>query len=160
MFYQASPLIFERAKALRMNPTLAEKKLWEILRKKQILGLRFKQQHPISQFIADFYCHQLKLVIEVDGDIHDHNQNKEQDENRTAELEKYGIEVIRFTNDEIFHEIEQVKNKIEEKCSILIDGLPTPLHPWRGLPAGTCGLDTPLGGRGSAGQSQKRMKHK
>lgn len=121
MFYKASPLIFERAKALRMNPTQAEKKFWDILRKKQILGLRFKHQHPINRFIADFYCHKIKLVIEVDGEIHDLSQNKERDENRTAELEEYGIEVMRFTNKEIFDEIELTKKKIEEKCKSLLD---------------------------------------
>ncbi|HKL07325.1 MAG TPA: endonuclease domain-containing protein [Bacteroidales bacterium] len=96
MFYGAKPIIFERAKALRENPTKAEIALWDILRKKQMMGLRFKQQHPIRIFIADFYCHAIKLVIEVDGDIHNAEENKEYDQNRTAELENYGITVIRF----------------------------------------------------------------
>ncbi len=70
MFYGATPLIFERANQLRKNQTESEKFLWEILKNKQMLGLRFKRQHPIDKFIADFYCHSLKLVIEVDGKIH------------------------------------------------------------------------------------------
>ncbi len=65
MFYGAKPIIFERVKALRENPTKAEIALWSILRKKQMMGLRFK--HPICIFIADFYCHSIKLVIEVDN---------------------------------------------------------------------------------------------
>jgi len=88
MFYGAKPIIFERAKALRQNLTKAEKALWDILRKKQMLGLRFKQQHPISIFIADFYCHAIKLVIEVDGNIHNTEENKNYDKARTDELEK------------------------------------------------------------------------
>ncbi|HKK82188.1 MAG TPA: endonuclease domain-containing protein [Prolixibacteraceae bacterium] len=120
MFYGAKPIIFERAKALRENPTKAEIALWDILRKKQMMGLRFKQQHPIRIFIADFYCHAIKLVIEVDGDIHNAEENKEYDQNRTAELENYGITVIRFSNEEIMKNIEIVKSKIEKVCERLL----------------------------------------
>ena len=70
MFYGATPLIFERANQLRKHQTESEKLLWEILKNKRMLGLRFKRQHPIDKYIADFYCHSLKLVIEVDGKIH------------------------------------------------------------------------------------------
>lgn len=122
MFYGAKPIIFERAKMLRENPTKAEKALWEVLKKKQLLGLRFKQQHPVNTFIADFYCHSLKLVIEVDGDIHDVEGNKEYDENRTAELESFGITVIRFRNAEVLKNIKAVKREIEEVCEKLLDG--------------------------------------
>mgnify|MGYP006298791947 CR=1 FL=1 len=76
MFYNARPEIFQRAKMLRKNMTVTEKLLWEKLRNKQ-LGVRFKPQHPIGRFIVDFYCHQSKLVVEVDGEIHD--QQKEYD---------------------------------------------------------------------------------
>jgi|SRR6056297_2839392 len=120
MFYGAKPIIFERAKALRENPTKAEIALWDILRKKQMMGLHFKQQHPIRIFIADFYCHAIKLVIEVDGDIHNAEENKEYDQNRTAELENYGITVIRFSNEEIMKNIEIVKSKIEKVCERLL----------------------------------------
>ena len=110
MFYNASPEIFRRAEELRNNMTEAEQILWERLRKKQ-LGIRFKAQHPIEQFIADFYCHKAKLVIEVDGKIHDFQ--KEYDEGRVAELEKYGLKIIRFTNDEVIQNIDQVIEKIK-----------------------------------------------
>jgi len=123
MFYGATPIIFERAKAMRLNPTDAEKILWNILNKKQMLGLRFKFQHPISQFIADFYCHKIKLVIEVDGGIHIPIENKERDAGRTVELEKFGIEVIRFRNDEVINDIENVKKTIENKCRELLSHL-------------------------------------
>ena len=70
MFYGAKPIIFERARELRKNQTVPEKKLWTILCKKQIMGMRFRRQHPINIFIADFYCHTLKLVVEIDGSDH------------------------------------------------------------------------------------------
>jgi very-short-patch-repair endonuclease len=71
MFYNAKPHIFEKANDLRKNLTEAEKILWFYLKKNKILGFRLKAQHPIERFIADFYCHNLKLVIEIDGGIHE-----------------------------------------------------------------------------------------
>ena len=114
MFYGATPIIFERANVLRNNMTEAEKILWGKLNRKQIPGWRFKAQHPIAQFIVDFYCHKVKLVIEIDGSIHEENEIKERDENRTVELEKLGLKVIRFTNNEILNDIETVINKIKK----------------------------------------------
>ncbi len=120
MFYSAKPITFERAKELRENPTKAERSLLSVLCKNQMLGLRFKHQHPISIFIADFYCHKLKLVIEVDGEIHNRKESVEYDENRTAELESYGITVIRFTNEEVLENIEQVRDRIKIECERLL----------------------------------------
>ena len=110
MFYNAKPTIFERAKLLRANMTEAELKLWSYLRNNK-LGVRFKAQHPIDLFIADFYCHQVKLVVEVDGSIH--NLQADYDEGRTAEIERFGIVVIRFTNDEVIHHIDKVLISIQ-----------------------------------------------
>jgi len=110
MFYNASPEIFRRAEELRNNMTEAEKVLWEKLRKSQ-LGVRFKAQHPIERFIADFYCHKAKLVIEVDGEIH--KFQKEYDQGRVAELEKYGLKIIRFTNYEVIQNTDQVIENIK-----------------------------------------------
>ena len=111
MFYKARPNIFRKAEELRNNMTEAEKLLWERLSNKQ-LGVRFKAQHPIERFIADFYCHSAKLVIELDGEIH--NQQKEYDIGREAEMKKYDIKVIRFTNHEVFENIEGVVERIRE----------------------------------------------
>ena len=110
MFYGAKSEIFQYAFELRNNMTEAEKMLWNRLNKNQ-LGVRFKAQHPIDIFIADFYCHKYKLVIEVDGDIHE--KQKEYDDGRTFELEHFGIKLIRFTNDEIFRDIDEVVRKIK-----------------------------------------------
>lgn len=82
------------------------------------MGLRFKPQHQIDIFIADFYCHQLKLVIEIDGGIHQSADQKEYDIGREAELEHWGIKVIRFTNGEVENNIIHVKNEIERICTI------------------------------------------
>ena len=111
MFYGAKRAIFQNAEILRKNMTTAEKKLWNRLNKSQ-LGVRFKAQHPIDIFIADFYCHQFKLVVELDGEIHKSQQ--EYDEGRTAELEHKGITVIRFSNEEVLMDIDKVVEKIKQ----------------------------------------------
>ncbi len=116
MFYNAKPHIFEKAKALRNNMTNSELILWEKLKGKQILGLRFRPQHPIDIFIADFYCHPIKLVIEVDGGIHKSREQKEYDIGREAELENWGLKVIRFTNEEIESDSNKVIKEIEQVC--------------------------------------------
>ena len=118
MFYGAKAHIFEKAKLLRNNMTKAELSLWEHLKGKKVLGLRFRSQHPIDIFIADFYCHPLKLVIEVDGGVHKSREQREYDIGRTGELNYWGIEVIRFTNEEIEKDISQVIKSIKQKCTI------------------------------------------
>ncbi|SFC29096.1 5-methyltetrahydrofolate--homocysteine methyltransferase/leucyl-tRNA synthetase/ATP-dependent DNA helicase RecG [Flexibacter flexilis DSM 6793] len=93
----------------RKNPTLAEKTLWEHLRNQQ-LGVKFRRQHAIDAFIADFVCLPHKLVIEVDGGVHD--QQKEYDQMRTELLNQCGFRVIRFTNDQVLQEIDSVLKEI------------------------------------------------
>jgi very-short-patch-repair endonuclease len=112
MHYGAAPILFERARILRERMTFAKKLLWFQLQKKKT-GFRFKAQHPIDIFIADFYCHELKLIIEVDGNFH--ANQKEQDQSRSDELNDYGIQVIRFTNEEVINQMEFVMIKIEEQ---------------------------------------------
>jgi very-short-patch-repair endonuclease len=122
MFYGAQPDLFEKAKKLRKKMTLPELILWNKLRESQ-LGVRFKPQHPIDIFIADFYCHSLKLIIEVDGGIHE--IKKEYDEGRTNELKEHGINVIRFSNDDVLNNIDivlrNIKSIIEEMKAKLDD---------------------------------------
>jgi very-short-patch-repair endonuclease len=101
----------ELAKMLRNTMTYHENLLWEKLKGKQICGLRFRRQHPISFFIVDFYCHEARLVIEVDGEIH--VDKIDYDDGRSAEMEKFGIKVIRFTNLEVENIIEKVIRRIE-----------------------------------------------
>src|SRR4051812_31761116 len=111
MFYGADVVIFENAKYLRDYMTEAETKLWERISKNK-LGIRFKPQHPISNYIADFYCHQAKLIIEVDGAVHFNQNAIEQDALRTEDLEKFELKVIRFTNEQILKDIDFVIGEI------------------------------------------------
>jgi very-short-patch-repair endonuclease len=112
-FFGASPRIKARAKELRKRMTPAEKVLWQVLRKNQRSHFYFRRQHPISRFIVDFYCHELKLVVEVDGGYHFSEEQKLEDDNRAAELDSYGIKVIRYTNDEVCRNTRKVEWMID-----------------------------------------------
>ena len=118
-YFGASSETKARAAELRRNMTVAEKVLWEKLRNNQLNGLKFRRQHPVDIFILDFYCHDRKLAIEVDGGIHIQIDQKEWDENRTYELNEFGIKVLRFTNDEVIYGtrkvIDSIKNFLESK---------------------------------------------
>ncbi len=94
------------------------------LKGKKVLGLRFRPQHPIDIFIADFYCHPVKLVIEIDGGIHNSIEQKEYDIGREAELNEWGIKVIRFTNEEVGNNIDLVIKKIKKECSMRLPQTP------------------------------------
>lgn len=111
MYFRANPVTLETARLLRRRMTYSESLLWEKLKGKQLMGLRFRRQHPIDIFIVDFYCHEVKLVIEIDGEIH--LDQIEYDDGREADIEKYDIKIIRFTNDEVNNNIEDVIQKIE-----------------------------------------------
>lgn len=123
MYFKAKPETLEAARILRKNMTGCEKQLWEKLKAKQIDGCRFRRQHPIDFFIADFYCHEARLVVEIDGNIH--KLKEEYDDGRSGEMEKYEIKVIRFTNKEVEENIESVINRIKKVVS---DRLKSP--PW------------------------------
>lgn len=110
MFYGAKPQIFENAQFLRKNMTDGEMLLWNELKNNK-LGVRFKAQHPVDVFILDFYCHKLKLAVEIDGEIH--NNQTEYDEGRTFELNNLGINVVRFTNKQVLSEMNLVLDKIK-----------------------------------------------
>ena len=109
---------FSKAQFLRRNETIAEKLLWEKLRNNQLEGLKFRRQHPVNIYIADFYCHKFKLMIELDGDYHNQEEQKQKDEVRTEVLRLNDLKIIRFKNEEVEQDINQVlitiKNKIEQ----------------------------------------------
>jgi very-short-patch-repair endonuclease len=90
--------------------TESEKILWEKLSGKKLEGFRFRRQHPIGRYIADFYNHEKKLIIEIDGDIH--GKQKEYDKNRDRHLKAHGYTLIRIKNEEIKNNIESVINTI------------------------------------------------
>jgi very-short-patch-repair endonuclease len=112
MFFGAKAELFSLALQMRKNPTEAERVMWKILRKFRQSGYPFRRQHPIEFYIADFYCHNLRLVIEVDGEIHTEKEIQSHDEGRTGELERFGIKVLRFTNNQILHDSDLVVEKI------------------------------------------------
>lgn len=110
--FGASKSTIEKARVLRKEMTNSEQLLWEKLRKKQFEGHHFRRQHAIDCYIVDFYCHDLKLIIEIDGAIHQYQ--KEYDTNRQKFLEELGLKVIRFSNDEVEDNIEHVLQTIKQ----------------------------------------------
>ena len=112
--HNAKRITFDRAKDLRRRQTSAEDLLWKMLRNRALKNAKFRRQHPIGPFITDFYCHEAKLVIELDGSIHDLPDVKEKDAQRQAYLEDRGLTVLRFTNDALFTDVDTVMNSIEE----------------------------------------------
>ena len=107
-----NPELVARAKKLRKNMTVAEKKLWyEYLRS---FPHRVHRQRPIDHYIVDFYCPKLKLVIEVDGESHFTPEALEYDRKRTEILQGYGLKVVRFTNEQITNNFEGVYSIIQK----------------------------------------------
>ena len=105
-----SPELRQAASQLREQMTAAEQVLWEALRDKKVGGLRFRAQHPVGQFILDFYCPACKLALELDGSIHDNRA--EEDAARTAQLRAYGYRVLRFQNKEVLTNLASVTERI------------------------------------------------
>ncbi|MEM9913750.1 MAG: endonuclease domain-containing protein [Planctomycetota bacterium] len=101
-----SPEIIRRAKQLRQHMTIPERMLWNVLRTRSIHGLKFRRQTPIDRFIVDFYCPAIGLVIELDG--MSHVGHTEQDRKRTDHLQSLGLRVVRYTNDQIIHNLDAV----------------------------------------------------
>ncbi len=115
MYFGATASTFEKARQLRANITPEETILWERLKGKQICNVRFRRQHPINKYIVDFYCHEAKLVIELDGKIH--LKRKGYDKDRTRILNELNLDVIRFSNEKIHSNIEEVLRKITLKVN-------------------------------------------
>lgn len=113
MFFGSRSRHFEYARQNREKSTQAEEKLWEEIKRKKFKNLKFRRQHPVGIFILDFYCHALKLAIEVDGAYHLDETQKEYDLNRTKMLGEAGIMEMRFTNDEIMSSLDEVLKKVE-----------------------------------------------
>jgi len=108
----AKAFVHGHANELRKRETEAEQKLWALLRNRQLKGKKFRRQHAITKYIVDFYCHECKLAIELDGYHHKKDDVKEYDKARTVLLSEYGITVLRFWNEEVIQEIEIVLEKI------------------------------------------------
>ena len=113
LHHHANPSTYEIARILRKTETKAEKILWTLLRNRNVCGLKFRRQHAFENYVLDFYCHEMKLVIEADGKVHNNPEIKIYDNARTNRLNEVGIAVLRFTNDEIENNSTVVVKKIE-----------------------------------------------
>jgi very-short-patch-repair endonuclease len=122
MYYGAKPKLFEYAKMMRRSQTIEEKLMWQILTSNEFLPYKFRRQHPISTFIADFYSHPLIMVIEIDGSYHLRKEQQEYDDFRDDDMTQLGISVVRFTNEDVVTRPEEVvlklKNIIVEKSKL------------------------------------------
>jgi very-short-patch-repair endonuclease len=116
-----------RARDLRKRQTRAEATLWQYLRASRLDGLRFRRQHPIDRYFADFACESLKLVIELDGRIHDGDDQQLYDYHRQQEIEILGWSVLRFTNDQVLGSLPTVLAAIRSQAKLA--GAVTPLPP-------------------------------
>lgn len=105
------------ARTMRTEMTFSERTLWKFLRNRQILGYKFRRQHVIGNFIVDFYCHELKLVIEVDGLSHE--EQKSYDRDRQVYLENSGYSVIRFNNEEVVRNISGVIGELMNRIQMI-----------------------------------------
>lgn len=105
------------ARNLRKNSTIQEKRLWNLIKNRKFMGLKFKRQCPIGDYIVDFKCVDIKLIIEIDGGQHNEEDIYKSDIERTKYLESLGYVVIRFWNDEIYTNIDGVMEKLKQVVS-------------------------------------------
>lgn len=128
------PQLLQRCRELRQSATDAEQLLWELIRNRQLLGAKFRRQHPVGPFILDFYCHEAKLAIELDGGVHTDPEQAHRDAERTKALEIEGIRVLRFWNHEAINNTEEVLTKIRDVLANASDSPPdSPLPSGEGI---------------------------
>jgi len=108
----ANGRLYEYGRILRQRQTEAEEKLWQLIRNRKLNGLKFRRQHPLDKYIADFYCHEKRLVIELDGGVHKARLQQEIDDERTSVLHKLGMSVLRFKNEEVMNNTKAVTDRI------------------------------------------------
>jgi len=106
------PEFLNHSRKLRKNQTDAEKLLWSALRNRQLLGLKFRRQYPMGYYILDFYCHDYKLCVELDGGQHYTDEGKQRDNTRDAFLAAQGVRTIRFSDLDVLENLEAVLQTI------------------------------------------------
>ena len=111
-------------RTLRKNQTDAEKKLWTMLRNRQLSGVKFRRQFSVGRYILDFYCPEYRFGIEADGGQHYESKGRERDELRTKELNRLGVEIMRFSDREILINIEGVYEAIQKTIEKRKDNTP------------------------------------
>jgi very-short-patch-repair endonuclease len=133
MHYSNHPVTKEYRQILRRTTTPTENMLWRRLKGKQLDGLRFRQQHGYGPYVLDFYCPSLRLCIELDGNIHDEEQVRLKDEERTEFLLEQRIHVLRFRNEDVENDVEGVLERIREYINRVIinktEAVQTPVAP-------------------------------
>ena len=133
MHYSNHPVTKEYRQILRRTTTPTENMLWRRLKGKQLDGLRFRQQHGYGPYVLDFYCPSLRLCIELDGNIHDEEQVRLKDEERTEFLLEQRIHVLRFRNEDVENDVEGVLERIREYINRVItnktEAVQTPCSP-------------------------------
>ncbi len=112
-----------RARELRSNQTESEARLWQSLRRKQVLGVQFYRQKPIGEYIVDFYAPAVGLVVEVDGSQHFEPDQERRDQARTSFLESQGLQVLRFSNLEVLQKLDSVTEHIYEVVKAVKESL-------------------------------------
>jgi len=112
----------QRSRALRLGATEAERKLWQHLKARQLMGVRFNRQFPVGQYICDFVSRSRGLVIEIDGGQHNRAADRQYDARRTAFLHAQGYRVIRFWNSDVLDNVEGVLKRIER----VLEDMPSP----------------------------------
>ncbi len=110
--HSSNPILLQFAKHMRQQPTDAEALMWRVLRNRQMNGQKFRRQHPVAQYILDFYCDALRLAIELDGSQHHSEAGRLQDQARTEDLKQLGIRVIRFDNHDVLQHTMAVLSQI------------------------------------------------
>ena len=115
------------SRELRQLSTKSEQIMWNMLRQRQINNLKFRRQHPIGPFVVDFYCSEINLVIEVDGDIHAFPKNRLKDELRERYIKSQGLRIIRITNGDVFGNIDGVGEFLFKETEKLLTPHPNPL---------------------------------
>lgn len=99
-------------KEIRNNPTKAESMLWKALQKRQLDGRKFRRQHSLGNYIVDFYCPEEKLIVELDGEVHNNFINAAYDDKRTLDLKAFGTKILRFENNLVFEQMDMVLDAI------------------------------------------------
>jgi very-short-patch-repair endonuclease len=115
----ASKHMVDRARDLRQTETPPEELLWLAVRNGQIGGLKFRRQHPIGRYVADFFCHARKLVVEVDGMSHE--DRAAQDAAKSKFFESQGLRVLRVLNEDVMHDLDAVTREIARLCGVKWD---------------------------------------
>jgi very-short-patch-repair endonuclease len=113
-----------QSRELRRVSTPAEQRLWECLRDRRLLGLKFRRQQPLHGYIVDFYCAEHRLVVELDGAVHQDQEQQAYDDYRDGQLHERGLTVLRFTNGEVQQRLEAVLGRIAVAAGLT----PSPLH--------------------------------